>query len=214
MLFGCIVLVHLLEAIKINKIVLFILLFIVAILPFQFTAYTQCLHYIFYYYSGKIIWRENAIKKIITTKPIICLNIVIYIISFILYVNKNSEMLQYWSELMQLKNITPLFSLACINAIKITMCVSGIFSLLGCLLWIIEKYNIKENLSISYSNRICYGVYIFHQFILYYLIYETGMVNIIECHVLPFILFGITLASSVLVVNFTIKSRIGRFLIG
>lgn len=214
MLFGCIVLTHLLEAFKINKVVLFILLFVAAILPFQFTVYTQCLHYIFYYHLGKIIWRENTIKKFITTKPIIGLNIVIYIMSFILYVNKNCDTLQYWSELIKLKNITPLFSLACINAIKITMCVSGIFSLLGCILWIIEKYNIKENLSISYSNRICYGVYIFHQFILYYLVYYTSMVNIIEYHVLPFILLGITLVLSVLVAHLTLKSRIGRFLIG
>ncbi len=60
----------------------------------------------------------------------------------------------------------------------------------------------------------CYGVYIFHQFILRYLYYHTAAsVNILP-YCLPWVAFASTLVLSLTITALFLKTKIGKFLIG
>lgn len=60
----------------------------------------------------------------------------------------------------------------------------------------------------------CYGVYVFHQFILMTIYYKIPTVDIIDPLILPWIGFAVTLILSLLFTHYTLRTRFGRFLIG
>ena len=60
----------------------------------------------------------------------------------------------------------------------------------------------------------CYGVYIFQQFILRYLYYKTDMAQCINPYALPWVAAVVTIALSLILTDLSLRTRIGRFLIG
>lgn len=60
----------------------------------------------------------------------------------------------------------------------------------------------------------CYGVYIYQQFILQLLYYHTQLPFVVSAYWLPWIATIITVSLSLLLCHFSLKTRIGRFLIG
>ena len=213
MLFGCILLVQICKSCRIKPIYIFVSLFLVGILPFQFITYTQFLHYAFYFYFGQVIW-QHRFNINLKNKAVLGLNLIVYVLTFVLYNSKKADMIHYWDLFVSYKDWTSLMFLVSIDFIKMMMCTSGILFLLGAILWIISTINIQENKVINFSNRICYGVYIYHQFILWYLVYHTNFINTIGLYELPFVFFLITLVISVLLAQMSLKTKFGRFLIG
>jgi len=59
-----------------------------------------------------------------------------------------------------------------------------------------------------------YGLYVFHQFVLMFLIYKLDIYQYLNHGLAPIILFIITTIVSLVVTNFFIKTKIGKFLIG
>lgn len=60
----------------------------------------------------------------------------------------------------------------------------------------------------------CYGVYIYQQFILKILYYQTQLPFVVNAYWLPWIATVVTIVLSLLLCHFTLKTKIGRFLIG
>ena len=60
----------------------------------------------------------------------------------------------------------------------------------------------------------CYGVYIYQQFILKILYYHTQLPFSVSVYVLPWIATAITIMLSLLLCHYSLKTRLGRFLIG
>lgn len=60
----------------------------------------------------------------------------------------------------------------------------------------------------------CYGVYIYHQFILWYLYYKTDFISLLPNAFFPWAGFAIALVLSLLFCHLTLKTRFGRYLIG
>lgn len=60
----------------------------------------------------------------------------------------------------------------------------------------------------------CYGVYIFQQFILKVIYYKIPGIEVINPYWLPWLGFLVTLILSLLFTHYTLKTRVGRFLIG
>ena len=60
----------------------------------------------------------------------------------------------------------------------------------------------------------CYGVYIYQQFILQYLYYKTSVPLLVNEYALPWIGFAVALVLSLLLCWVSLKTRVGRFLIG
>ena len=213
MLFGCFLFVWVCERYRIKMIYIFALFLLVGILPFQFIAYTQFLHYVFYFYLGQIVWR-NRLNISLKRNAFLCLNLIVYISTFTLYNSLKAEMLDSWNLFVSCKDWEAFIFLIQVNFIKMLMCTSGILFFLGSILRIIFKRDIHENKVVKFSNKICYGVYIYHQFILWYLVYHTNLVSKIGIIELPFFLLLITLVVSVFLVYISLKTKVGRFLIG
>ena len=81
--------------------------------------------------------------------------------------------------------------------------------------------NRKELLGYLYNKHIlitisgyCYGVYIYHQFILLLLYRHTQLPFAVNAYWLPWIASVITITLSLLLCYFSLKTRLGRFLIG
>ncbi len=73
---------------------------------------------------------------------------------------------------------------------------------------------LKDKTGLITLSGYCYGVYIYHQFILMALFYKTSLPMAINAWALPWVAFAITLATSLILCHFTLKTKFGRFLIG
>lgn len=71
----------------------------------------------------------------------------------------------------------------------------------------------KHPLLITLSGY-CYGVYIFQEFILKVLYFKTDFPLFVNAYLLPWVATFITLVLSLTFCHFTLKTRIGRYLIG
>lgn len=60
----------------------------------------------------------------------------------------------------------------------------------------------------------CFGVYIFQQFILKYIVYNGAIISLLGSYWLPWVAFVITLLLSVVLSWGLLKTKVGRFLIG
>lgn len=60
----------------------------------------------------------------------------------------------------------------------------------------------------------CYGVYIYQQFILKYIYYKTTIPTLINPYLTPWIMTLFTIALSLFLCHLTLKTKVGKFLIG
>lgn len=60
----------------------------------------------------------------------------------------------------------------------------------------------------------CYGVYIFHQFILKYIYYNSSVVTSIHPNLLPWVALLVTLLLSTTVSATLLRTKVGKYLIG
>lgn len=101
------------------------------------------------------------------------------------------------------------------NSFKFLSSVTGI----SVLYYIVIKYiskegGIEQKQWIIGLSGISYGVYIYHQFILIYLYYHTTLPLILGSYWLPWVGLLVSLFLSVILTKFTLRTNIGRFLIG
>ncbi len=80
------------------------------------------------------------------------------------------------------------------------------------------KYINKPHFVLSKSvinlSSICFGIYIYHQFILILLYSKSDLPLLVNPYLLPWVAVAVTLVLSVLLTRLTLKARFGRFLIG
>ena len=77
----------------------------------------------------------------------------------------------------------------------------------------VKKFISDKDFLITISSY-CYGVYIYHQFILLLLYHHTKLPNLISVYYLPWIASIITVTISVFLCHFTLKTKFGKYLIG
>lgn len=109
-----------------------------------------------------------------------------------------------------IEKLTYLFSL---NSLKLLLGLSGTG-----IAFVATRMFLSTGITLSINiitlSTYCYGVYIFHQFILKLIYYKTPITEILDPVVLPWISFCLTLLLSVSLTAMSHKTRIGRFLIG
>lgn len=125
-------------------------------------------------------------------------------------------LLQVWSLNYTINDesfITKIFTLCVANAIKVGLGFSGIATAyIATLLFLRNRSSLGPAFIIL--STYCYGVYIFHQFLLKALYYHTSLPAIVSIDLLPWVCIIITVILSLVLVFVTLKTRIGRFLIG
>lgn len=73
---------------------------------------------------------------------------------------------------------------------------------------------IDENRLLIKLSSYCYGVYIFQQFILKFLYYKSDMAQCINPYALPWVATVVTIALSLILTDLSLRTKVGRFLIG
>lgn len=205
MLFGCFVAIYVVERLGVNPRLVLALAIVAAILrPTLPLRLAHASYYFMFFYIGYGLSRNtlNFMKPTYRLWPILCA-LGVYILTFALDEGIKSvdfcasERLRYYA----------------LNALHIAISVSG---LLVCY-WSAHYFVVGRHTLPWWMIRLstyCYGVYVYHQFFLRYMYYETGLPYGVSCYALPWIGMSLTLALSLTATHLTLKTRFGRFLIG
>lgn len=212
MLFWCFVVTFLLYNLKFSYKIVIPILIVVSILPVPSLPLrlSSTTTYLIYFYIGSVIqtnemnliWKRNSIYKNILY--LTSLTVVYFI-------------LQYIYPIITIPASSTLFSKVVIilifNLLKLMLGLLGIGIAYVATRMFLSKGKVLPVYIITLSTY-CYGIYIFHQFILKYLYYKTGIVGLIEPYALPWVIYSVTLVISIALSYVFLKNKVGRFLIG
>lgn len=175
-------------------------------IPFQLN---KAMYYLLFFILGGVFWKYSLHVSQKASINNITISTVVFILLLIL-VNLFKE---YTLNVTENAHIIIKAVVASLNLIgKTCLAISGILTL-----YLLSAYSVKRMQLTSFVVKIGvygYGVYIFHQFILKYLYYNTGITECIDSILLPWIGFLVSLVLSLLISYLLRLTRIGRFLIG
>lgn len=219
MLFWCFIFIWISERLNINKqaiIIISVLLNIIPIpdLPLRFN---NSLHFFVYFYLGFALQRryihlENKLFSPSILLLLISAYLLIFLIGYNLHISPD-DFSFFQIEKLYGGILSKIASYACENVIALSMGVCGIFFIyLLAHILIIPRFKIPSLLIMLSSY--CYGVYIYHQFILRVLYYKTPIVEIFEPDLIVWLILPLTIFISLILTHLTLKTKIGRRLIG
>lgn len=167
-------------------------------------------YYLFFFYLGFFIYKRK--DKIADMKGYtLAIISLLYITTFLVT--------QICINGLSIAHDSPLLMKAIVPSVKKIGIIS--YSLFGILTFYtltlkLQRMQKDKQLSsfVLYANSICFGVYIYQQFILQILYYHTNFPKIVGPYCLPWLGFIIALTLSVILAHFTIKTKIGKSLIG
>lgn len=209
MLFWCFVFLWLIHHYQPNKFWTFITLSVLSILPMPSLPFglTRMPHFAFYAYAGYCLWiyREQIFEKFLKRKWII-----LFITAYLVLLYMNCSLKHFGAEEYEL----PLYAKILTRVLKYFIVFTGI----SALYLIVCSYTINPHFKpanwVIQSSKICYGVYIFHQFILKYLYYQTPLPEYAGSYWLPWIALCIALPLSIILSILFLRTKFGHFLIG
>lgn len=210
MLFWCFVGVVILQKVKIGdgwKILFLVLINLFWSLPLPFQLGTAT-NYIFYFYLGYVVYKHSKrIKELITSKSLM-ISWIIFIVVFIL--------LRPLKETIIIGNQD--FGLYMLLTSSARSACQLIYATIGTITFYITMVYCTHHkklgrFTISLASC-CFGIYLIHQFLLIALYYNTSFASIVGPYWLPWLGFIIVLFISYLLASLSLKTKIGKFLIG
>ncbi len=207
MIFACFPLTYLIDKINIKYPIILALAYLFAILPTLPLPFRlgSMIYYFPFFYLGFILTRFNLNISQSYKKSVCLLLILLYALSF--------WGLSTWVEGLEnssvlLEKLIYLFERNSARAIYATLGVGAIFLTIGLL---IDKGILKSNYKIRLLGEYSFGVYIYQQFILRYLYYNTDIPQkYLDAYSLPFVGFFFALFLSLLIVHLLRKTKVGR----
>lgn len=211
MIFWCFVLIYFIETYTSTSVKVWLLIAIVfSLLPLQGFLPLRvgyATNFFIYFYTGYLLMKHNMTKNMKINVFHCVLGVVTYLLVGIL--------LTEW--LMELKS-----SSLILHGLKILLMRAS--HLIGAMAMIVAFYGIANFFCVSlYIARhprfiklsgYCYGVYIYQQFILLLLYFHTDIPILLGPVVLPWVACVVTICLSLFMCHLTLKTRLGRFLIG
>lgn len=194
MLFWCFIVSYFLLNLKMKEELKLLVLFLLAIfsfipLPFQLTP---MLYYLFYFYLGIYLYRN---KILFSQRLIIPRNIVLcsafFLISFF-YLTLFMEKMEVYSPDDLLDKIGVLLVL---KSSKLIYSLTGVLSFYFFVIYLLRKQRTIPQWLLK-INSCCFGVYIFHQFMLEIIYYKTSLSLQIGTYWLPWISCFMTIVFS------------------
>lgn len=206
MLFWCFVCLFFLHKFYKCNFKVLLILALVSILPFPNFPFgiSRMFHFIFYTYAGYCLYleRTNVVNLLMKKRYLLCL---IYMILLYSICSIENLEIQNWYFTIFVKIVR--------HMLKLLLATSGILALyLFVYKYLLYKERPKD--IIIYLNSICYGLYIFHQFFLKYLYYQTDLPEIIGSIYLPIVGLAISLPCSYMLTYMFLRNKYGRMLIG
>ena len=206
MLFWNFIFIWLIDKYKPNKIITFIILSLLSVYPFHglYLGLTRSIHYALYMYIGYQMWNyKGIILEKMKNNAFLYSFCAIYIFAvlaktyFDIYIPSNGKI------------VIMAFS----NSLLYLTSITGIMALYLAVCRITETTDYKPSEFVLNLSAICYGMYIFHQFILKYLLYKTSLPCMLG-QLTPWVCFAITVCTSYLLTKLFMRFKFGRLLIG
>ena len=212
MLFWCFIIVWISERFHINKKLVLVLAIIACITPTPALPLrlSNTAHFFMYFYFGYTLQRRYLVlDKFIRHRGIILLIAIFYVSIFLLKYNFE----EYIYDMQDVARSGRILSYFLKNIITLMLGTSGVL-MIYCTahILIIPKFQIPTLLVMLSSY--CYGVYIYHQFILRTIYYHTPISHLVQANLIVWIVFPITIILSLLLTHITLKTKLGRKLIG
>lgn len=203
-LFWCFVVGWFLNKSKVNHFIILGILAFISILPIPFMplGISTSLHYLFYFYLGYAGWIYRGVVLKHTKVGYILSFLVLYLFLVIFY--------QYIDSFIANKYI--LFGIrACVDFL---MAIFGILFSYLLVCYYTSKPNFELYPKVFYLSSVCYGIYVYHQFLLEYLYYYTSFPSLVGDILLPWLSLVIVVLISYFMTILFLKTKVGRILIG
>ena len=205
------VLVH--NYIRVNAWLILIFCALISLVPIPIKfGIGNCMHYFVYFYGGFLLfqYRKYVFCNLLKIKYLF-MSVLLYSISLMVLTLLNEYLLAVKDNL---NLMFKLLDIMILNLSRLLMAVAGILCVYLITNYFIEIKKIVLSKHVLQASTICYGVYIFHQFILKYLYYFSSLPEYLGTYWLPIGGFIITILFSILFSKLTLKTKFGRFLIG
>lgn len=168
--------------------------------------------FVAFFYCGYCIQRNDIKITALLTRRNIAISALLYLVFFV-----SSKLLFNNDSIVAFSEESVMHKAIFLMSHRIAVLV---YSGLGlAFIYILINYLLKKNMvnvrpvMIKFS-AYCFGVYIFQQFILKYIVYNGALISLLGSYWLPWVAFVITLLLSVGLSWGMLKTRVGRFLIG
>lgn len=211
MLFWCFIFLHLIIHTKIDKRIIFIILSIVSIIPIpSITMHFGLIrvpHFLFFFYSGYILWiyKDKICTHFLKLKWIILFAslhfLLIYLDCNLYDLNHDKHNATIYLKLLH-RGMNYFIPLLGNIALFLTIYLFTFKKQIRLPKWIIE------------SGKLCFGIYIFHQFVIKYLYYQTNLPELAGSYMLPLISVVLSLSISIILTKILIQTKIGKLLLG
>lgn len=164
--------------------------------------------YFFFFYLGLLAFkcRDKIVKKvsIVNTVALWIIFAIVFISCTLL--SNYLQCLTYGSLMIKA------LELELLNYMRLAYATLGSLAILFTAIFFVEKNALPA--LIIWTSPLCFGVYIYHQFILKFLYYQTSLPKSVSEAVLPWICFIVALPTSIMISKLTLTTRFGRKLIG
>ena len=211
MLFWCFIAIWIIDRFKLNSWVLLIALAVFSILPTPSLpfGFGRLPHFLFFVYAGYFLWTKR--NDVLKYKDSIVVIVLLWAVYLALVVVKNT-LLPTMNSIMVIAEKIRVASLH--GFVGLLLSCVGIMALYLTVCHFTEKENFCPKPWVIAASGDCYGVYVFHQFILVWLYFFTPLVASCPNAVVPWVGFAVALSISFLLTKLSLKTRFGRFLIG
>ena len=211
MLFWCFIFIWMVDHFKLNSWWLLGVLALVSVLPPPGLplGFSRLPHFVFYVYGGYFLWikRDGLFKHCLSWKWIVPLWVL-----YVLLVVVSHAVVPEVADTMGRLGKAILLELS--RVLKLLMAVCGIMALYLSVCSVTTKEGYKPKSWIVSASDNCYGVYVYHQFVLVLLYFFTPFVSVVHPLLVPWIGFVVIMAVSLLLTCLTLKTKLGKFLIG
>lgn len=211
MLFWCFMGIWVIDYFKLSSWITLLILAAFSILPTTSLplGFSRLPHFIFFVYAGYYLWtKRDFILRNVNKKGIILLAWSLYIV-FVVVRHTFIESLPAGDSIIN-KGFNCIIS----NGVSLLMSCVGIVALYMTICHFINRESFAPAQWVVTASDTCYGVYVYHQFILVLLYFYTPLVGICHNLLVPWIGFIVTFGISLLLTKLTLKTKFGRALIG
>ena len=211
MLFWCFCAIWVIDRFKISSWWLLLGLAFVSIAPIPYLplGFARLPHFIFYVFGGYFLWTK---RTYLTNNCLTWPWIIIQWLSYICLVIVFHTVMPESNDNMNLSlKIIVVFAR---RTIELLMAVIGIMALYLTVCKFTTRNGFKPKQWVITASDYCYGVYVYHQFILVGLYFFTPLVYVCHSLLVPWIGFIIAMLVSLILTKLSLQTRFGRLLIG
>ena len=213
MLFWCLLLLWLIEKYELSGNALLVALAFLSMIrsvpiPFGLNSVS---HYLFYAYFGYYLYqhRDIIVNYLSNHKYFSILMSLLYIL---LVAIGHSSLI---TDMPTDTTCQYAVQYALRSILELPACLCGIIALFTLAISSSQRVSLETNPSwIKQADKVSFGIYLYHQFLLIYLYHYTPIISEVNPWLLPWIGFLFSYTISWLLAHITLKTKVGRYLIG